>query len=114
MEAVFARGDRRLNDVLIKAVQLGCKFDGWREHFNYALWVKAFENSGIDPDFYACRERDYGELLPWELIDAGLTKEFLVNENKKAMEEIQSADCRHQCNHCGINQKVKCTREGTL
>ena len=114
MEAVFARGDRRLSEVLIKAVQLGCKFDGWREHFNYALWQKAFEESGIDPDFYACRERNYDELLPWELIDAGLTKDFLINENKNALEEVQSADCRHQCNHCGINHKVKCTREGTL
>ena len=114
MEAVFARGDRRLSDVLIKAVQLGCKFDGWREHFNYALWTKAFEESGIDPDFYACRERNYDELLPWELIDAGLTKDFLINENKNALKEVQSADCKHQCNHCGINQKVKCTREGTL
>ncbi len=114
LEAAFARGDRRICDVLIRAVELGCKFDGWREHFQYALWLKAFEETGIDPEFYTYRERTYQEILPWDIIDAGIRKEFLVEENNKALQGIQSMDCRHHCIGCGINQKVKCTREETL
>lgn len=114
MEAVFARGDRRVCDSLIRAVDLGCKFDGWREHFQYDLWLKAFEETGIDPNFYACRQRNKEEVLPWDMIDAGITKEFLITENDKASEGVQSLDCRYHCIGCGINQKVKCTREGTL
>ena len=114
MEAVFARGDRRVCDALIKAVELGCKFDGWREHFKYDLWLKAFAETGIDIDFYAFRERSYDEVLPWDRIDAGITKKFLMDENNKATEGVQSQDCRHQCIGCGINEKVKCTMEGTL
>jgi radical SAM family uncharacterized protein len=114
LEAVFARGDRRVCEVLIKAVELGCKFDGWREHFRYDLWLKAFEETGIQPEFYAARERSYEEILPWNHIDAGISKEFLITENKKASAGTQSPDCRHQCIGCGINRRVKCTREGTL
>ncbi len=114
LEAVFARGDRRVCAVLLKAVELGCKFDGWREHFRYDLWLKAFEDTGIDPGFYAARERSYDEILPWDLIDAGISKEFLISENNKAAAGRQSPDCREQCIGCGINRKVKCTREGTL
>lgn len=114
MEAVFARGDRRVCDALIRAVELGCKFDGWHEHFNYGLWLRAFQETGLDPDFYAGRERTYEEILPWDLIDAGITKEFLISENEKAAAGTQSIDCRHRCIGCGINRKVSCTREGTL
>jgi radical SAM family uncharacterized protein len=114
LEAVFARGDRRVCDALIKAVQLGCKFDGWREHFNYERWMKAFEEIGLDPDFYASRERFYDETLPWDVIDSGISKKFLISENEKASEGVQSPDCRLHCIGCGINQKVKCTKEGSL
>lgn len=114
MEAVFARGDRRVCEVLLKAAELGCKFDGWREHFRYELWLKAFEITGVDPYFYSSRERTYDEVLPWDLIDAGISKEFLISENEKAGAGSQSPDCRHQCIGCGINRKVKCTKEGTL
>lgn len=114
LEAVFARGDRRVCDVLTKAVELGCRFDGWREHFRYDLWLQAFAETGIDPDFYGGRERSYDEILPWDLIDAGISREFLISENNKAVEGVQSPDCRRHCIGCGINQKVKCTREGTL
>ncbi len=114
MEAVFARGDRRTCDALIKAVELGCKFDGWREHFHYDLWVKAFAETGLDPDFYATRERPCGEILPWDIIDSGVTKEFLISENNKASKGVQSPDCRRQCIGCGINRNVKCSMEGTL
>lgn len=114
MEAVFARGDRRVCDALIRAKELGCKFDGWREHFQYELWIKAFQETGIDPDFYAIRERSFDEILPWDLIDTGISKEFLISENNKAIAGVQSPDCRVQCIGCGVNQKVKCTMEGTL
>ena len=114
MEAVFARGDRRVGEALIKAVELGCKFDGWREHFKYDLWVKAFQETGIDMDFYAFRERNFDEILPWDIVDAGISKEFLLDENKKATAGVQSPDCRQNCIGCGINQKVTCTMEGTL
>ncbi|MEL7658098.1 MAG: B12-binding domain-containing radical SAM protein, partial [Bacillota bacterium] len=85
-----------------------------REHFKYNLWMKAFEETGIDPNFYTYRQRTYDEILAWDIIDAGVTKEFLKNENSKALEGIQSVDCRQYCIGCGINEKVKCTREGTL
>jgi radical SAM superfamily enzyme YgiQ (UPF0313 family) len=114
MEAVFARGDRRVCDALIRAVQLGCKFDGWREHFKYDLWIKAFQEAGINPDFYASRIRTYEEILPWDLIDSGVSKEFLISEDEKAAGGVQSPDCRQHCIGCGVNQKVTCTREGTL
>jgi radical SAM family uncharacterized protein len=112
MEAVFAKGDRRLGDILIKAVELGCKFDGWREHFNYEQWMTAFRETGVAPDFYALRERSYEEVLPWDIIDSGITKEFLISENRKAAEEDLSPDCRNQCIGCGINQKTNCTKGG--
>ncbi len=112
LEAVFARGDRRLCDTLIKAVELGCKFDGWREHLKYDIWMKAFLETGIDPNFYAHRERSYDEILPWDIIDTGVTKEFLISENNKAIKEEQSPDCRLNCIGCGINNRVKCTMEG--
>jgi len=121
IEAVFARGDRRLGDALIKAWELGCKFDGWHEHLKYESWLKAFQETGIDPGFYAARERAYEETLPWDLIDSGVSKEFLISENRKAAEGIQSKDCRRGCIGCGINakmsgtaQKVLCREEGTL
>lgn len=114
MEAVFARGDRRVCDALIRAVQLGCKFDGWREHFKYDLWIKAFQETGINPDFYASRIRTYEEILPWDLVDSGVSKEFLISEDEKASGGVQSPDCRQHCIGCGVNQKVTCTREGTL
>ena len=84
LEAVFARGDRRVGRALEKAFRLGCKFDGWSEHLRYDLWEKAFDDTGIDMDFYAFRERGYDELLPWDIIDPLIDKEFLVRENEKA------------------------------
>lgn len=111
MEAVFARGDRRVGEALIRAVRLGCKFDGWREHFNYELWMEAFRETGLDTDFYASRVRSYGEVLPWDIVDSGISKKFLISENDKAASCVQSPDCRLACIGCGINQKVKCTRE---
>ncbi len=102
MEGVFARGDRRLGAVLKRAVALGCRFDGWREHFNFALWQQAFSDCGIDPVWYL-RERDVEEILPWDHIDCGLPKDFFRSEWRKALAEAATIDCRGgQCHGCGV------------
>ena len=102
LEGVFARGDRRLCDVIIRAVEHGCKFDGWGEHFNFDAWMQSFDELGIDPDFYTARERSYDEVLPWEHIDVGVTKEFLMRENGKAKRAETTANCREKCAGCGV------------
>lgn len=112
LEAVFARGDRRVSKVLIRAFELGCKFDGWTEHFKYDAWMKAFEETGVDIDYYTTRERSYDEILPWDIIDCGVTKEFLMRENEKAKNEETTQDCRSGCVGCGMNRNVKCEMEG--
>ncbi|QAT42826.1 TIGR03960 family B12-binding radical SAM protein [Aminipila luticellarii] len=112
LEAVFARGDRRVSKVLIKAFELGCKFDGWTEHFKYDAWMQAFEETGVDKGFYTTRERNYDEILPWDIIDCGVTKEFLKKENEKAKKEETTQDCRKGCVGCGMNQHVTCRMEG--
>lgn len=102
LEGVFARGDRRLGEVIIKAVENGCKFDGWGEYFDFDMWMKTFDELGIDPDFYTARERSYDEILPWEHIDIGVTKEFFIRENEKAKQAVTTPNCRQQCAGCGI------------
>lgn len=101
LEGVFARGDRRLCRVIIRAVEKGCKFDGWNDYFDYDKWVEAFEEMGIDPDFYSARERSYEEVLPWDHIDIGVTKEFFIRENEKAKQAITTPNCREKCAGCG-------------
>lgn len=87
LEAVFSRGDRRLGEVLFNAYRKGCRFDGWREEFKFSLWQEAFRECDIAPSFYANRSRDYRELLPWDHIDAGISKEFLMEEDKRASQK---------------------------
>jgi radical SAM family uncharacterized protein len=101
LEAVFARGDRRVGKVLIAAWQKGCKFDSWDEHFKYELWMQAFDESEIDPEFYANRKREYTEILPWDHIDVGVTKKYLIKENEKAYKEELTPNCREKCSGCG-------------
>ena len=108
LEAVFARGDRRVGEVLLKAHELGCKFDGWTEHYNDELWLKAFEETGTDVAFYNYRERSYEEILPWDIIDPLVTKEFLMRENEKAKAAQVTPDCRQGCAGCGINKHTEC------
>lgn len=108
LEAVFARGDRRVGKVLEKAVSLGCRFDSWSEHFDPALWQEAFESSGIDPGFYVYRKRPYDEVLPWEIIDPLITRDFLIDESKRASREETTPDCRLGCAGCGVNRYTKC------
>ncbi|WP_461207245.1 TIGR03960 family B12-binding radical SAM protein [Clostridium sp. DL1XJH146] len=107
LEAVFARGDRRLCDVIIKAFENGAKFDGWGEHFKLEYWMDAFKELDVDPDFYATRNREYSEILPWDFIDIGVTKEFLIDENERAKKVELTPDCRRNCNNCGINNNEK-------
>lgn len=102
LEAVFARGDRRLGAVLTKAHEKGCRFDGWGEYFNFEKWMEAFAEAGIDPDFYALRNREYIEILPWDFIDTGVTKAFLIVENLKSLQVLTTPFCREKCSNCGI------------
>ena len=111
-EAVFARGDRRCGKLLLAAHNNGCKFDGWSEHFNPAGWEKAFADSGIDREFYTARQSSFDEILPWDIVDSGVSKKFLGREAEKAYREETTHDCRHGCVGCGINKYVKCEMEG--
>ena len=107
LEAVFARGDRRLGSVIEKAVQSGARLDGWDEYFNYAKWYDAFRVCGIDEDFYTIRGFGEEEILPWDVIDVGVSKKFLKKERKCAYEERITPDCRHGCAGCGANCLLK-------
>lgn len=111
-EAVFARGDRRCGRLLYEAFRAGCKFDGWTEHFRPEAWETAFERSGIDKDFYTTRKREFDEILPWDIIDSGISKRFLINEAQKAVKEEITPDCRNGCTGCGMNTKVVCPMAG--
>ena len=108
LEAVFARGDRKLNEAIIRAWELGCKFDSWGEHFKYDMWLQAFAETGIVPEFYSERVRGADEYLPWDIIDCGVTKKYFLKEMEKAMAEIQTPDCRKGCTGCGIKRFVEC------
>ena len=101
LEAVFARGDRKLIKVLIRAFEKGCRFDGWDEYFKLDVWLETFAECGIDPAFYANRRRSYDEILPWDHLDYGITKEFLIREHQKALRAETTPHCRLQCAGCG-------------
>ena len=101
MEAVFARGDRRLGPVLLEAHRLGCKFDGWNDYFSLARWRQAFENCGVSPEFYANRRRSFDEILPWDHLDYGVSKEFFRRECEKAYAAATTPNCREKCSACG-------------
>lgn len=102
LEAIFARGDRRLSDLLVRAWEKGCKYDGWSEHFKFDTWIEAMEELNIDGDFYALRQRDLDEILPWDFINPGVSKKYLKNEYRKATLGITTHDCRLGCTGCGI------------
>lgn len=103
LEGVFARGDRRLCDVVEYAWKNGCKFDSWDDSFLFDVWLDAFQKCGIDPLFYTSRKRDYEEILPWDHLDYGIRKQFLINESKKAYESETTPHCRIKCAGCGSN-----------
>lgn len=104
LEAVFARGDRRLCKVMELAHKKGFHFDGWSDCFNLDNWLQLFEECGIDPAFYANRRRSFDEVLPWDHIDYGVSKEFLINECKKAYNSETTQNCRQKCSNCGANK----------
>ena len=103
IEAVLALGDRRLAKALLLAHERGFGFDAWDEYFSAEAWMQVFADSGIDTAFYANRRRADDEVLPWDIIDVGVTKEFLLREKKKAYEEKTTPSCREQCSGCGAN-----------
>lgn len=101
LEGVFARGDRRVSKVILEAYRLGALYDAWTEYWNYDRWLQAFENTGIDMDFYTLRERDTDEIFPWDFIDIGVTKSFLKKEWQRAHEGVVTPNCRMKCSGCG-------------
>jgi radical SAM family uncharacterized protein len=103
IEAVIARGDRKLGKGILKAWENGQKFDGWDEHFDYDNWMAAFKETGINPEFYAQRERETDETLPWDFIDIKVTKKYLITEWEKSMMGIKTKNCREGCMSCGAN-----------
>ena len=101
MEGVLARGDRKIGQVIEEAYRQGCLYDAWSETFCYDKWMKAFENTGIDIEFYNYRQRDVAEIFPWDFIDIGVTKAFLRKEWERALAGEVTPNCRMQCSGCG-------------
>ena len=104
LEAVFARGDRKLADVLETAYKKGCRLDSWDEFFDFGKWMQAFEENGLEAAFYANRKRSFDEILPWSHLDYGVSTEFLKSEDRKAAENITTENCREKCAGCGANK----------
>ena len=101
LEAVLARGNRRLSKVLLRAHELGCKLDGWDEYFRYDLWMQAFSDCGVDPEFYTTRGFAEDEILPWQTIDIGVSRDFFLRERALAYQSVTTPDCRTKCAGCG-------------
>ncbi len=101
LEGVFARGDRRVAKVILEAYRRGCLFDAWSEYYKNDVWMSCFEDCGVDIGFYTTRERADNELFPWDFLDCGVTKQFLLREWKKAQEGVVSPNCKAQCQGCG-------------
>ena len=104
LEGVFARGDRRVAEAIKRAYEKGCIFDAWSEYFHNELWMESFLECGLDIGFYTTRERADDEIFPWDFLDCGVKKEFLLREWKKAQEETVSPNCQKQCQGCGANR----------
>ena len=108
LEAVISKGDRRQADVIETAVDMGCKFDGWMEFFDYEKWMAAFETHGLDPEWYAYREIPEDAPLPWDHLDCGVTKEYQLADWRRSLREVTIGDCRYEaCGQCGILDKYK-------
>ena len=104
LEGVLARGDRKLSKPILKVYEKGGIFDAWTEFFDYGRWLEAFDECGIDTDFYTMRERDLDEIFPWDFIDTGVTKEFLKREWQNAMNQSVTPNCRMRCSGCGVKK----------
>lgn len=101
MEGILARGDRKINQVILRAYEKGCFYDAWGEYYKHDVWLETFEECRVDPDFYTVRERREDEIFPWDFIDCGVTKAFLLREWKRAAEAVVTPNCRMQCQGCG-------------
>ena len=101
LEGLLARGDRRCSAVILEAYRLGAMYDAWIETWDYSRWLTACANTGVDMNFFALRERSVDEILPWDFIDIGVTKEFMIREWKRAQEGVITPNCREQCSGCG-------------
>ncbi|MBP3380306.1 MAG: TIGR03960 family B12-binding radical SAM protein [Ruminococcus sp.] len=106
LEAVLAKGDRRLCKVIYAAWQRGCKFDSWSEHYKFDTWMEAFEDCGVDPGFYANRRFEFDEILPWDHLDYLVDKKFFIRENMTAHKSVTTPNCRQRCSGCGVNKAV--------
>lgn len=104
MEGVFARGDRKVGQVILKAYEKGCLYDAWGEYYKNDVWMDTFAECGLSVDFYTTRERSLDEILPWDFIDAGVTKNFLKREWEKAQKEEVTLNCKEKCNGCGAGK----------
>jgi len=104
MEGVFARGDRKVGQVILKAYEKGCIYDAWSEHYQNDVWMQCFDECGVSVDFYTTRERSLDEKFPWDFIDAGVTKDFLKREWQKALNEEITLNCKEKCNGCGAGR----------
>ena len=102
LEGFLARGDRRCSKVILKAYEKGALYDAWSESFHYDIWKEAFKETGVDIEFYTLRERSTDEILPWDFIDAGVTKKFLIREWEQAKAETVTPNCRQKCSGCGV------------
>jgi len=112
LEAIMARGNRRLGAVIYRAWRTGARFDAWSECFRPDAWRQAFSDERLDPDFYTHRQRQRDEVLPWEPIDCGVTRAFLWREYERALSGDLSPDCRADCYHCGVLTAWGATRKG--
>ena len=106
LEAVLARGDRRVSEAIYKAWKMGSKFDSWGEHFNFDNWQKAFDECGLEMAFYASRRREYDEIMPWDHLDYYISKDFLIRENQKAQAAQTTPHCRLHCSACGVSKET--------
>ena len=104
VEAILARGDRRVGKAIARAVELGANLEAWDEFFDYDRWMQSFADAGLDPDFYTTRGFGEDEILPWDMIDIGVTKAFLLRERKNAYAEKTTPSCAEQCSGCGANK----------
>lgn len=103
IEAALARGDRRMGRALMKVWEKGARLEGWNEHFSYSRWQEAFDECGLDLNFYALRARELDEILPWDTVDCGVRRKYLESEYNKAMRAERTRDCRQGCTGCGMN-----------
>ena len=108
LEAVFARGDRRVGDVIFEAWKMGCKFDGWGEFFRYDVWMEAFKKCGVIPTYYANRARHQDEVFPWDHMDYGISKKYLWKERRRAFDGKLTPNCRTACSGCGLTNSFEC------